>query len=372
MNGRVRLYGYARSEHSFAQVTRGIRRALESSGELAGFHAVDTEEGEEFGDGAVAPISLNLGAPQTLLHAHRSGQHQSHWLLLAPNSDGLPAGMLKTLREPSKILPRGLLTGGLLTPSAWAAGVLQKLAPDLPVIVAPHGVMPDVHRTEPSLREAARAWYQKGRFDVLHMTSSEHERKGTKLLLRAWKTLKERHRLPPGALLHVVMNPVHMNRLDWWCRDVGLTEVDVARFPGLAQSQADVVAMYGNMHAICQPSRGEGFGLVPLEALACGVPVVATACTGHSEYLATSPPGFKVVPHGVLAPMDDFPGAYAPSVRVADIEDALAEAFARWPQLAAAAEENADALRADWSWEKKNVPALKKMIQEAEKHVRPE
>jgi glycosyltransferase involved in cell wall biosynthesis len=367
---RVRLYGPSQGEHSFVQVTRGMRRALSAAGELAGVYSFDTDD-EGLIDGLGAPVSLNCGSPGGLPVAHRVGGHTSHWLLLAPNGEALPRGLIDSLLEPSKVLPGGLLTGGLLTPSAWAAGVLRRLVPGKPVIVAPHGLTPDVHRVDPAARDNTRREYRHGMFSVLHMTSSETERKGTHLLLRAWAEAKRKGSLPPLARLFVVMNPLHLNRVRWWCADLKLADTDVTVIPGLAYGQDGVASMYSTMHLICQPSRGEGFGCVPLESLACGVPIAATACTGHSEFLGMNPPGFVQVQHGDVAPMDDFPGSTAPSVSVAAIEDALAEAHARWDSLAERAEQNADALRVEWTWEKKNVAAIRRMLQEAN-NVRPE
>jgi hypothetical protein len=159
-----------------------------------------------------------------LVQAHRIGQHQSHWLLLAPNSEALPKGLVEALTRPSESLPRGLLTGGLLTPSAWAASVLRRLVPGKPVVVAPHGVNPDVHTAVEAERVRPRQEYKHGLFSVLHMTSSETERKSTQALLRAWKIAKQAKQLPARAKLYVMMNPVHMSRLRWWCADLGLSQ----------------------------------------------------------------------------------------------------------------------------------------------------
>jgi glycosyltransferase involved in cell wall biosynthesis len=371
---RVRVYGYATGEASFSQVTRGMCRTLRSTGEFAGLWPIDREysvDDPEGAQGATAPVSLNLGSPMGLMHAHRMGSHQSHWLLLAPNSEGLPYGMMDSLLKASDVLPHGMLTGGLLAPSGWAASVLRRAVPDtVPVVVAPHGVTPEVHRMDRKARDAARHSFRHGQFDVLHMTSSEAERKSTKNLLRAWKQAKLDGFIPKSARLFVMMNPRHMSKLRWWCADLGLSADDVVMSPGLAYDQADVAAMYGSMHAVCQPSRGEGFGMVPLEALACGVPVIATACTGHAEFLGNRPPGAVIVEHGENAPMDDFPGSVAPTVTWAAIRDSLAATFAYWESISAHAEQNAEAVSAEWSWENKNVPAIRRMLQEAEKHVR--
>jgi glycosyltransferase involved in cell wall biosynthesis len=259
-----------------------------------------------------------------------------------------------------------MLTGGLLAPSAWAATVLRRSFPGVPVVVAPHGVSPEIHRPVPADRNVVRIAHGLGQFNVLHMTSSDTARKGTKLLLSAWRQAKRGEQIPPQSKLFITMNPLHMNKLRWWCSEFNLTEQDVLVMPGLAYDQAGVAAMYRTMHAVCQPSRGEGFGLVPLEALACGVPVIATMCTGHSEWLLPGLPGAVVVPHGSDAPMDDFAGSVAPTVTASAIADALGRAYANWSALADAAETHASALGAEWSWEAKNVPAIRRMIKETE------
>jgi len=366
---RVRLYGYVTGEGSFTQVTRGMHRALDAAGEKAALCPLDFEDEYAVLGGFDAPISLNIGAPSGLMQAHRRGSHKSHWLLLAPNGETLPTGFIETLLLPSGVLPNGLLTGGLLAPSAWAASVLRRVVPELvPIVIAPHGVTREVHYLAPELRDVVRKGYREEKFRVLHMTSSETERKGTKLLLRAWKEAKCGGQLPEQAKLYVVMNPLHTSKVKWWCADFGLTAADIEIRPGLAESHEGIAALYSAMHAVCQPSRGEGFGLVPLEALACGVPVIATACTGHAEYLGSRPPGALIVEHGPSGSMDDFPGSRAPTVTAEAIQYALGVAYSHWEGLASGAEQNADALRAEWSWENKNGPAIRRMIQEVEKH----
>ena len=90
--------------------------------------------------------------------------------------------------------------------------------------------------------------------------------------------------------------------------------------------------------------------MTPLEARACGVPVVATECTGHSQGHVRGR-GVIVVPHGDLSPIDDGPGAVAPSVSSEDILKALHAAYDQWAGLAWAAQAGAEKVRKDWSWD---------------------
>lgn len=48
---------------------------------------------------------------------------------------------------------------------------------------------------------------------------------------------------------------------------------------------ASFAALYSEVHCTVHPSKGEGFGLVPLQSIACETPVIATAATGMVDYL---------------------------------------------------------------------------------------
>jgi len=360
----IRLYGYGIGQSSFAQVTRGMQRALTYWSAFAGFFPVDGDPPDSPG-GAMAPVSLNIGAPAGLMAAHRCGGHREHWLLVAPNAQHLPTQFARKLTEPSKELPRGLLDGGLLAPSEWAAGVLAEAFPTLPVVTAPHGIDPDIYRPDAELRAAARRLYDDGEFRVLHLSSTDSERKGTRLLLEAWAELRKRNLLPKRASLTVVMNPLECNRVIWWASAAGHAPEEVIVVPGLALSPLHVVTqLYSRAHVVCQPSRAEGFGLVPLEARACGVPVVATRVTGHSEGHLDGPGVVEVLAHED-APLDDYPGAVAPRVEPEDIVAAMAFACQRWPELHEAALEQAPFIRGEWTWEKRNAAAIARLTEGA-------
>lgn len=56
------------------------------------------------------------------------------------------------------------------------------------------------------------------------------------------------------------------------------------RMIGGRLSPDEEVALYENAHCYLQPSRGEGFGLQPLQAIAQGLPTILTAAHGHDSF----------------------------------------------------------------------------------------
>ena len=51
-------------------------------------------------------------------------------------------------------------------------------------------------------------------------------------------------------------------------------------------STSDMALLYNNYDAMVFPSRAEGWGLPLIEAIACGLPVISTYYSGHTEYLS--------------------------------------------------------------------------------------
>ncbi len=82
-------------------------------------------------------------------------------------------------------------------------------------------------------------------------------------------------------------------RLEARARELGVA--DRVIFPGRI-SEAEKADYYRLADAYVMPSSGEGFGIVVLEALACGLPVVASAADGTREAVRDGELGVVVDP----------------------------------------------------------------------------
>jgi glycosyltransferase involved in cell wall biosynthesis len=109
--------------------------------------------------------------------------------------------------------------------------------------------------------------------------------KGIPLLLRAFAELP----VSPKALTLVggwSSRAMRRYMENWLARDLDITVAPGDPLPAL--QQADVFV---------HPTYEDGFGYAPMEAMACGVPVIATEDTGMKEYIRPGENGF-VVPTG--------------------------------------------------------------------------
>lgn len=352
----IRLYGHLRG--SFKTVTEGLELAFRELGVLDGtFYGEATEFEQEPPGGASSPIAVVTGDPLRVLQAHYHGQHRKKFLLLAPNSMGIVRSLVRQLKEPVK-LPSGEKVptlDGFLAPSYWAQEVLKECFPDHPVIYCPHGVLP-IFRKDAALREAARLSLV-GNFSVLHVTSSRLSRKGTSELLEAWAMFIV-IRLDVNYRLDILANPEYFEEFSACIEALGLSET-VRVYPGQNMSGEDYVKLLQHYNFVIQPSRAEGFGLVPLEARACGVPAIATSNTGHADHHFG--PGTIEVQASEIGASDDYLGAVAPSVKSSHILLALVRALTRAEILHSEALEQADIVAESWAWSEKVKSAVTKM-----------
>jgi len=182
----------------------------------------------------------------------------------------------------------------LVCVSAFTAGELtEHVQVNAPVFVAPHGV--DHHRFSPSGDDAwtlATADLTPTAPFVLFVGTLE-PRKGIDVLLEAFATVASND---SAVELWLVGQPGWgLDAIETALRDHPFA----ARIKRLGYVADDVLpALYRTASVVAYPSRGEGFGLPVLEALACGALVVTSADTVMAEVAADT---------AVLTPVGDAP-----------------------------------------------------------------
>jgi glycosyltransferase involved in cell wall biosynthesis len=214
-------------------------------------------------DGAAAArLGLGLGCPLVLTE-HASAVAR---LIAAPE---VRASYLETVRAAAR----------LIVVSHSLAGELIAAMPEIEpkVVVVPNGVSMDDYRAAP---------IGERRPDELLFVGYRKPTKGISTLLRAVALARGAH---PGITLRLIGgSPTHEIEAGWHREAVDLGILDIVRFEGPADRRGVAEAM-ARASLFVHPSPRETFGVVAVEALASGLPVIAADSGGVTEILADRP-----------------------------------------------------------------------------------
>jgi len=237
--------------------------------------------------------------------------HNKRVLVTVCEANRIPEDWVKAIRDANPTL--------IVVPSTFCfdAFVESGVAAES-IIVVPHGVPATPALTENWLRVAFYIDNVR-RVHMLHVSGalSFPQRKGTTQLLVAFKRIAASF---PGVTL--TLKVPQSEGLAAIVKHLGLEErVMLDTSPTIPPSE--LYQYLRQFDVVVQPSRGEGFGMVPLEARCAGVPVIMTVDTGHAMHHV---PGVDVVvPTGPWTPMatqlNDI--GMAPTVAPAAVTDAL-------------------------------------------------
>lgn len=113
---------------------------------------------------------------------------------------------------------------------------------------------------------------------------------------------------------------------------------------------AEEQALYARSHVYLQPSRGEGFGLQPLQAIAQGLPTVLTDAHGHESFAHLGwPVGYDMVPAGYFI-YGGHPDMRWWEPRVDDVVDHLRSIYDDYEGAAALAARAAVEAKGSFTW----------------------
>ena len=288
------VYGPSIGHGSNVQVAAGMVAGLRANGCEVGFIPIDKSEDEWDHSALLAERAIYVG-PYPGLQIMYHGNHRSRYVLLAPNSRWLPEAAIKLVQAHAQAV----------APSGWAAEVVR--ANGLSCTTWSHGVDDAFTPAEaPPPTELALA----------HFSSSVFGRKGTYELVQAFT---EGLPLPARLDLYVERSVEFELRSSFQ----NLEERKIRFLPPPNAGPAEMAKLYTQYSGVIQPSRGEAFGLVPLEARACGRVALMTACTGHAEHAREG--GVLLIDEGPDGPLDDGPDSVAPTVSPASIAEAVRE-----------------------------------------------
>jgi glycosyltransferase involved in cell wall biosynthesis len=164
--------------------------------------------------------------------------------------------------------------------------------------LVPEGI--DLSLWQPSLDPAvlAQADARRDPFMVL-CVARQYPRKRIVDLLDAFSLVVARE--PRARLVIIGDGPEHARLVE---RRDALGLQGCVQLPGALAEDAEVRAWYGRASVFCLPSEQEGFGIVFLEAMASGLPVVSTTAAAIPEVVPDGEAGLLVPPRDPAALAD--------------------------------------------------------------------
>jgi glycosyltransferase involved in cell wall biosynthesis len=155
------------------------------------------------------------------------------------------------------------------------------------IVLLPNGVDPRIYQDAAACR-ARRPPTAPGDIMTIACPARLSYQKGQDVLLQAWRTVQER---VPAARLILAGDGHHRLQLERQATDLGISHSVV--FAGLV---GDVQALLATAHGFVLPSRYEGMPNALLEAMAAGLPCVATRVSGSEDLVVDGQSGLLVPP----------------------------------------------------------------------------
>jgi glycosyltransferase involved in cell wall biosynthesis len=214
-------------------------------------------------------VPLNLAGPQVVYapgdrFSKNSGAYRIGYTML--ESDRLPPDWVHQANQLDEIW----------TPSTWGAGVFLASGITRPIHVVPLGIDPQQYRPAESPKRLPDR-------TVFLSIFEWSKRKGYDLLLRAYRAAF-RANDPVQLILkidhHAPGNPIReIESL------LGSSAAPVALLYNQGLPATRLAELYQLADCFVLPSRGEGWGMPILEAMACGVPAIATNWSAPTMFL---------------------------------------------------------------------------------------
>ena len=189
-----------------------------------------------------------------------------------PQKKEYPKSLLLDNSKNNWLSKKSLFTGikhmTIVTPSHWLAGLVkQSFLKEYPVKVINNGIDTDVFKPTPS--NFRQQYHLENKKVILGVASTWDKRKGLDDFIKLSEMLDENYKIVLVGLSDKQMKMIPDKIL-------GITRTN---------STKELAEIYTAADVFLNPSYEETMGLVTIEAIACGTPVVTSDCTAIPEFV---------------------------------------------------------------------------------------
>ena len=245
------------------------------------------------------------------------------------------------------------------TPSVWGKQILCKAGvPAGKIDVVPEGVNPNLYH--PYFRASNP---RQSRYHFLTIGKLE-ERKSYKELLQAFRKAFDNdpnvHLYCKADFFNPSIETYHAKQIELLTLidTLGLTNVQC--LCGEADLRS-MLSIYTGCDAFLYPTKGEGWGLPLIDAIACGLPVITTNHSGHTEFIRHLSASLVPVEYDLTPVGGNDPGLWA-SPRVDSIARGLKYCYENREWLAHEAIRASSIIRNRFSWDQAAIKAMDSLI----------
>lgn len=327
----VQIYGSFSGYDSFAIVARNLANVLQRrrfNVQVFGLRSLYPRYTDMH-----APVGLETSAPTGIFVGYPEGSvgaltgHTVRILFTVCESSTIPDSWVDACNKATLVC----------VPSRFCHDVFTQCGVRTKIMIVPHGI--DLALIPPTPNNDVH--FKNKTF--LHVTAamSFPQRKGTSQLILAFRELTKRHKN-----LRLLIKTPDKKRME---KSLDTLQLNSSELQIIDDEMFTLFPLYHVVDAVIQPSRGEGFGMVPVEARCAGTHVILTNSTGHKDHFVCGlDTSIETAQQTVMATQGNATGM-CPTISVAAIVNAveqfLADKFAtRRGQLWAA--EHAH----KWAW----------------------
>jgi hypothetical protein len=313
----VVLYGQFHGNWSNAGVSRGLAAGLHANGVplrlvsefgmFDGLYTLPQRKRQRLPEFMEMPMAQSQGTGMFVGYSIRSLQYLNMHLVK------VGAFIAESSTLPGDWLVAANMCRLVVCPSRWTANAYGGTA-----LVVKHGLHPCYAQPLPPAKPNGLAF--------LHIAGARDflERKGTPQLISAFaKAFHPTNGLLKDSKALLVIRTPESSKIQELVAHTGVPHLFHIDTHEEALDPPHMRAYYDKgWAAVVQPSRAEAFGLVPLEARACGIPVILTDAHGHREHVESSDVLIGVGPSAPIA-VNGIPNGMAPTVSVDSVLGAL-------------------------------------------------
>ena len=257
----------------------------------------------------------------------------------------------ETTALPDSWVPKLNECNEVWTTSKWAVDVFKNSGVDVPIYGFDLGVDTDTFKYMDNLRSM-------NPFTFLHV-GSPSKRKNTQLVVDAFLKLYKNN--PDYCLIVKSSGPPDARIWEGQSIISSIYEIQNINVIDHYLSNSFLAQLFGRVNCLVYPTMGEGWGMIPFQSIACGVPTICTNATACTEFAELSVP--------LEADMADsnlfgiYSKGYWANPKIDDVCDKMLYVVNNYDEVLKKTLDGSKIIHDNYSWDKVVIPYRERLLE---------